>query len=197
MLSVAINPGQKSILMACVEFWLSLLKTCISCSELELLMFFDAFMFFLLFVLTRKGRRPTERHFSNLHFLKNCSLFIYRIFGFHILKYFLCLLALVSRIFVKWTHLGFSSISIAFELLLGCYNSPEENSARVTDWGGPIKPENYSPEETQSLSFIPVWSTCSWWLCPRTHSRCSHQFSGQLWVNWSVLSQICLSPCLF
>ena len=69
------TPVLKSIFNAGVEFWLSLLRTCISCSEFKLLICWcSAFLFFLFAVLTRYGSRPTERHLSNLHFLKDIFL---------------------------------------------------------------------------------------------------------------------------
>ena len=47
---------------------------------------------------------------------------------------------MVSREFVKRAHFGSTSITI--EALVGCDNSPKENSARVTNRRGPVKSES-------------------------------------------------------
>ena len=82
--SLWFTPELKSIFNAGLEFWLSLLNT-ISCSNPGLSgfswsgveLFFvcrSALLFFRFGVLTRWGSRPTERHLSNLHFLKDIFL---------------------------------------------------------------------------------------------------------------------------
>ena len=73
-------------------------------------------------------------------------------------------LKMVSSEFSKIAHLGSSSITI--KGLVCCYNSPEENSARVADRGGSIIPAIVSQI---LLLYQKITSNC--WLGPDKHYR--------------------------